>query len=99
MSEFELAPMGDRIIIELIEVDSETTAGIIIPDQAKDKPASGVVKAVGPGSLCTHCGKASPMPIEVGNVVLFGRYCGQEIKHNEKPYFILRYSEVFAVVS
>ena len=74
-----IRPLHDRIIVERLEEETTTAAGIIIPDTAKEKPQQGKVVAVGKGKV-TEDGKVLPMDVKVGDKVLFGKYAGTDIK-------------------
>ena len=72
-------PLHDRVLIKVLDSDEKTAGGIIIPDTAKEKPQEGEVVAVGPGSK-NEDGKLTPMDVKVGDVVLFGKWSGTEVK-------------------
>lgn len=94
-----LTPLGDRILIERLEDDEETTSGgIIIPDTAKEKPQEGEVIAVGKGRLLDN-GNRQPIDVEVGNKILFGKYSGTEVKYEGVEYLILREDDILAKMS
>ena len=90
-------PLHDRIIVQRIEEGEQKVGGIIIPDSAKEKPQQGKVIAVGAGRI-TDEGKRIPLDIEAGNVILFGKYSGQEIKLDGEEYLIVKEDEVLAVI-
>ncbi|HEU5139488.1 MAG TPA: co-chaperone GroES [Bacillales bacterium] len=92
-----LKPLGDRIIIELVEREEKTTSGIVLPDSAKEKPQEGRVVAVGSGRL-TDKGDRVSLEIEEGNSVIFSKYAGTEVKYDGKEYLILREDDVLAVI-
>ncbi len=85
-------PLGDRVLIEPQEAEVKTASGIIIPDSAQEKPQKGKVLAVGPGT------KDVDMEVKVGNIVLYGKYSGTEIKVDDKTYLIMRQSDILAVI-
>jgi len=87
-----MKPLGTRVLIEPLKAEERTQGGIIIPDSAKEKPQSGKVVAVGPGS------KDEPMEVKIGDVVLYGKYAGTEITFESKDYLIMSQSDIFAVV-
>lgn len=93
----KVRPLGDRLVVERIEQDEKTAGGIIIPDTAKEKPKHGRVLAVGPGARDEN-GKRLPMDLEVGDVVLFTQWAGNEIKVDGKEYLVLKESDVIGVV-
>ena len=92
MSDINLKPLADRVIVEPAEAEEKTASGIIIPDTAKEKPQQGKIVAVGNGK------KDEPMTVKVGDKVLYGKYAGTEIKHDGKEYLIMRESDIFAII-
>ncbi len=92
MGVITMKPLGTRVLIEPLKAEERTQGGIIIPDSAKEKPQSGKVVAVGPGS------KDEPMEVKIGDVVLYGKYAGTEITFESKDYLIMSQSDIFAVV-
>ena len=93
-----LKPLGDRLIVEVLEEEEQTVSGIVLPDTAKEKPQRGRVLAVGPGSRDDK-GKFIPMDLDEGDEVVFSKYGGTEIKVGTDEYLILRESDVLAKVS
>lgn len=92
MATVNVKPLGDRVLIEPQEAEVKTASGIIIPDSAQEKPQKGKVLAVGPGT------KDVEMEVKVGNVVLYGKYSGTEIKVDDKNCLIMRQSDILAVI-
>ena len=92
-----IRPLHDRIIVERLEEETTTAAGIIIPDSAKEKPQQGIIKAVGKGKV-TEEGKVMPLDVKVGDKVLFGKYAGTDIKLDGKEYLMMREDDVLGVV-
>jgi chaperonin GroES len=92
-----IRPLHDRIIVERLEEETTTAAGISIPDSAKEKPQQGIVKAVGKGKV-TEEGKVMPLDVKVGDKVLFGKYAGTDIKLDGKEYLMMREDDVLGVV-
>ena len=92
MSDINLKPLADRVLVEPAEAEGKTASGIIIPDTAKEKPQQGKIVAVGNGK------KDEPLTVKVGDKVLYGKYAGTEIKHNGKEYLIMRESDIFAII-
>jgi len=91
-------PLRDRVIVRREEKESKTTGGILLPDSAKEKPAQGVVLAVGPGSI-TDAGETRPCDLKEGDRVIFGQYAGNSIKTEDgEELLILSESEVYAVI-
>ena len=93
----DLQPLGDRLIVEVLEEEEMTVSGIVLPDTAKEKPQRGKVLAVGPGSR-DEDGEYISMDIEVGDEVIFSKYGGTEIKLGSDDVLILRESDVLAKV-
>ena len=93
----DLQPLGDRLIVEVLDEDEVTVSGIVLPDTAKEKPQRGNVLAVGPGSR-DEDGKYIKMDVEVGDEVIFSKYGGTEIKLGSDDVLILRESDVLAKV-
>ena len=81
-------PLHDRVLIKVLDSEEKTSGGIIIPDTAKEKPQEGEVVSVGPGAR-TEDGKISPMDVKVGDIVLFGKWSGTEVKFNGTEYSIM----------
>ena len=90
-------PLHDRIIVQRLEEGEQQIGGIIIPDSAKEKPQQGKVVAVGDGRI-TEDGKRIPLDVAAGNLILFGKYSGQEIKLDGMQYLIVKEDEVLAVI-
>jgi chaperonin GroES len=93
----DLQPLGDRIIVEILEDEETTVSGIVLPDTAKEKPQRGKVLAVGPGAR-DEDGDYIKMDVEVGDEVIFSKYGGTEIKVGADDVLILRESDVLAKV-
>ena len=90
-------PLHDRIIVQRLEEGEQKIGGIIIPDTAKEKPQQGKVIAAGAGKSKDD-GKRVPLDVKAGDLILFGKYSGQEIKLEGQEYLIMREDEVLAVV-
>ena len=93
----ELKPLGDRLIVEVLEEEEILASGIVLPDTAKEKPQRGRVLAVGPGAL-NDKGERVPLDLVEGDTVIFSKYGGTEIKLGTEDYLILRESDVLAKV-
>ncbi|MBW1615418.1 MAG: co-chaperone GroES [Deltaproteobacteria bacterium] len=93
----KLRPLHDRILVERVEEETTTKGGIIIPDTAKEKPAEGVIKAVGNGKIGED-GKKMPLDLKAGDKILFGKYSGTEIKIDGKEYIVMREDDVLGVI-
>ena len=93
----DLKPLGDRLIIEVLEEEEVTASGIVLPDKAKEKPQRGRVLAVGPGRY--EDGKLVPLDVAPGDEVIYSKYGGTEVKVGAEEYLILRESDVLAKVA
>jgi chaperonin GroES len=92
-----LRPLHDRIIVQRLSEDEKTSGGIIIPETAKEKPQKGKVVAVGKGKVAED-GKIRPLDLKAGDVVLFGKYAGTEVKIENEERLIMREDDVLAVL-
>jgi len=92
-----LRPLDDYVVVEPVEEEETTAGGIVLPDTAKEKPQKGRVIAVGPGRMLRN-GERASMSVKVGDVVLYGKYAGTEVRIDEKEYSVMRESELLAVV-
>jgi chaperonin GroES len=92
-----LQPLGDRLIVEVLDEEEQTVSGIVLPDTAKEKPQRGRVLAVGPGSR-DEDGKHIPMDVSEDDEIIFSKYGGTEIKVGSDEVLILRESDVLAKV-
>jgi chaperonin GroES len=90
-------PLHDRILVQRIEEGEQKVGGIIIPDSAKEKPQQGKVVAVGAGKVKDDGGRIA-LDVKAGDLILFGKYSGQEIKLDGEEYLIMREDEVLAVI-
>jgi len=88
-------PLHDRVLIKVLDSDEKTAGGIIIPDTAKEKPQEGEIVAVGPGAK--EDGKLTPMDVRVGDIVLFGKWSGTEVKIDGKEYSIMKESDIMGI--
>ena len=88
----KIKPLADRVLIEPAAAETKTASGIIIPDNAKEKPQKGTVVAAGKGT------KDEPITVKVGDTVLYGKYAGTELKLDGKDYLIMRESDIFAII-
>jgi len=92
-----LNPLHDRVVVQLAEPETTTASGIVIPDNAKEKPSTGQVIAVGTGRVFEN-GTKVPLTVKVGHTVMFGKHAGQSVKVNGEEYTILREEDIFAIV-
>ncbi len=91
----KLEPLGDRVVVKPKPKEEVTKGGIVLPDTAKEKPQEGEVIAVGPGRL-TDDGKRIAMDVKVGDIVIYAKYGGTEIKEDDEELIILRESDILA---
>ncbi len=87
-----IKPLADRVLVEPAKAEETTKSGIIIPDTAKEKPQKGTVVAVGPGT------KDEPTTVKNGDIVLYGKYAGTEIKIEGTDYLMMRESDILAII-
>src|SRR5699024_5694695 len=90
-----IKPLGDRVVIELVEEAETTARGIVLPDSAKEKPQEGKVVAVGSGRVTDNGEKVAP-EVADGNLVIFSKFAGTEVKYEGTEYLILRESDILA---
>ncbi|MEA4888856.1 MAG: co-chaperone GroES [Clostridiaceae bacterium] len=91
-----IKPLGDRVVIKMIEMEETTKSGIVLPGTAKEKPQVAEIVAVGPGGVID--GKDVTMQVKVGDRVLISKYAGTEIKMDNVEYTILKQSDILAIV-
>ena len=94
----KIRPLHDRVIVQRLEEGEQKVGGIIIPDSAKEKPQQGKVIAAGAGKTKDD-GKRIPLDVKAGDVILFGKYSGQEIKLEGTEYLIMREEEILGVLT
>ena len=92
-----LRPLQDRIIVKRVEEETKTAGGLFIPETAKEKPQRGKIVAVGNGKK-TEDGKVLPLDVKVGDLVLFGKYAGTEIKVDNDDFLMMREDDILSVV-
>ena len=92
-----LKPLGDRIIIELVELEEKTASGIVLPDTAKEKPQEGKVVAVGTGRVLEN-GERVALEVSVGDSIIFSKYAGTEVKYEGNEYLIVRENDILAII-
>ena len=91
-------PLHDRVLVKRVDSEAKTSGGIIIPDTAKEKPSQGEIVAVGPGGRDEN-GKLIPIDLKVGDVVLFGKWSGTEVKIDGQDLLIMKESDVLGTLS
>jgi len=92
MSKIKIIPLADRVIIKQAGAETKTASGIIIPDTAQEKPQKGTVVSVGGGT------KDHSMTVKAGDTILYGKYAGNELKHEGEDYLIMKESEILAIL-
>jgi chaperonin GroES len=92
-----IRPLHDRVLVRRLEEDEKTAGGIIIPDTAKEKPTEGEIMAVGPGAR-NDKGEITPLDVEVGDRVLFGKWSGTEVKIDGEELLIIKESDIMGVL-
>ncbi|MBR3838431.1 MAG: co-chaperone GroES [Clostridia bacterium] len=91
-----IKPLGDRVVIKMVEMEETTKSGIILTGAAKEKPQLAEVVAIGPGAVVD--GKVVPMEVKVGDKVLMSKYAGTEVKFDGVEYTILKQGDILAIV-
>ena len=92
-----IKPLGDRVVIELVEQEEQTASGIVLPDSAQAKPQEGKVVAVVSGAIVN--GERVPLEVAEGDRIIYSKFAGTEVKYEGKEYLVLRESDILAVVN
>ncbi|MHA7101624.1 chaperonin GroES [Roseivirga pacifica] len=92
MSNVNITPLADRVLVEPAAAEEKTASGLIIPDTAKEKPQRGIVVAAGNGK------KDEPLTVKEGDTILYGKYAGTELSVEGKDYLIMREADIFAII-
>ena len=92
-----IKPLGDRVVIKDVEKEEQTASGIVLPDSAKEKPQEGQVVAVGEGKKLENGEVVAPQ-VKEGDIVVYGKFAGTEIKHNGAEYLIVSEKDILAIV-
>jgi chaperonin GroES len=93
----KIEPIGDRLVVQIEESEEKTKSGIVLPDTAKEKPQKGKVVAVGSGRMLDS-GKKVPLEVKKGDIVIFSKYAGTEVKLEEEKYLILSENDILAIL-
>jgi len=93
----KVKPLGDRVLVEILEAEEVTKGGIVLPDTAQEKPQQAKVAAVGKGKISDD-GKVVPLEVKAGDVVLFGKYAGTELKIEDKNLLMLKEEDILGIV-
>ena len=91
-------PLGDRVVVRRIKEDTKTAGGIIIPETAQEKPQEGEIISVGPGAIDEKSGKRTPLEVKAGDVVLFGKWSGTEVKIDGEELIIMKESDIMGIL-
>jgi chaperonin GroES len=91
-----LKPLGDRVVIRVLEQEEKTASGIFLPDTAKEKPSQGEVVAVGPGKVQDN-GSRVALDVKVGDKIIFSKYAGTEVKYEGTEYLIVSERDILAI--
>lgn len=94
---YVLKPLGDRVVVKVLEEQEKTIGGIVLASNAKEKPQTGEVIAVGEGGF-SHKGDRLPMSVKPGDVVMFDKYSGSEVKDQNEDYLVLHEKDIMAIV-
>lgn len=97
MSNLNISPLADRVVVRPMAAQEKTASGLYLPDTAKEKPIEGEIVAVGTGKV-TEDGKTLPLTVKVGDKVLYGKYSGTEITIEGNEYLIMRENDIFAIL-
>ena len=92
MTKINITPLADRVIVKQEEAETTSASGIIIPDNAQEKPQKGKIVAIGKGT------KENPITVKVGDTVLYGKYAGTELKYEQEDYLIMKESDILAII-
>ena len=92
MAKINIKPLADRVLVEPASAETTTASGIIIPDTAQEKPQKGTIVAVGKGT------KENPITVKSGDIVLYGKYSGNELNYEGKEYLIMKESDILAII-
>jgi chaperonin GroES len=94
----QIKPLGDRVVVKAMPREEVTKSGIVLPDTAKEKPQEGKIVAVGPGRV-TDDGKRVPVEVKEGDIVIYAKYAGSEVKLDDDELLILGEKDILAVIS
>ena len=98
MSKINITPLHDRVIVKRKDAETKTASGIIIPDNAKEKPQEGQVVAAGKGRI-SEDGKVTPLAVKAGDKVLFGKYAGTEVSIDGTEYLMMKEDDILGIIS
>jgi len=93
----KLKPLGDRVVVKVLEAEEKTESGIVLPEKAKEKPQEGEVVAVGTGKLLDDGSKVEP-EVKVGDKIVYSKFAGNEVEVDGEEYLIMRQDDILAVI-
>lgn len=93
----KVKPLGNRVLVEVLEAEEKTEGGIVLPDTAQEKPQQAKVIAVGKGKVSDE-GKVIPMEVKTGDIIIFGKYSGTDLKVEGKDYLMLNEDDILGIV-
>jgi chaperonin GroES len=94
----KVKPLGDRVLVEVLEAEETTKGGIVLPDTAKEKPQQGKVISAGKGKMADD-GKVVPLEVKEGDIVLYGKYSGTELKLDDRNLLMLKEEDILGIVA
>ena len=94
----KIKPLGDKVLVQVLEAEETTKGGIVLPDTAKEKPQAAKVIAVGQGKAADD-GKVTPLEVKAGDTVLYGKYSGTEFNYDGSEYLMLKEEDILAVIN
>ncbi|HBE79976.1 MAG TPA: co-chaperone GroES [Firmicutes bacterium] len=94
----DIKPLGERVVVKVLESEEKTKSGIVLPDNAKEKPQTGKVLAVGTGKVLDN-GQKLPLEVKTGDKVLFAKYAGTEVKLDGEEYMVLKENDILAIIT
>jgi chaperonin GroES len=97
MAKLKFRPLHDRVVVRRVEADTKSAGGIIIPDSAQEKPAEGEIVSVGPGGR-DETGKLTPLDVNAGDRILFGKWSGTEVKIGGDDLLIMKESDIMGII-
>jgi chaperonin GroES len=97
-TKINIKPLADRVVLEVLNDNEQTSGGIYLPDTAREKPQRGVVLAVGPGRMNENSGKREEMQVKIGDKVLFAKYSGTDVKLGDKEVKIMSEKDILGVI-
>lgn len=98
MAKIKFRPLHDRVVVRRVDSEEKTAGGIILPDTAQEKPSEGEIVAIGSGAR-DEAGKLVPLDVKKGDIVLFGKWSGTEIKINGEDLLIMKESDIMGVIA